>query len=130
MIVPDGAFVINCGDMLENISNGYCKSAYHRVVDTGLQKERYSIVFFVHPRSEDRLDPLPNMVLKTGGVRKYAQVTRLELLAERLIDLGVASDDLIEFFIKSGAIERLKEVGRFSSDAEAKLIAKGLITSE
>ncbi len=127
VIVPDGAFVINCADMLENLTNGYFRSSVHRVIDPGLGEERYSIVFFVHPQASDRLDPLAHFIEKTGGVRKYANVTRLELLAERLIDLGLASRDLMEFFVNSGAIERLKEVGRFSSKAEAALIAEGLI---
>ncbi len=86
VIVPDGAFIINCGDMLENLTNGYFRSATHRVVDSGTGGGRYSVVFFVHPRSQDRLDPLPHFIEKTGGVRKYANVNRIELLAERLID--------------------------------------------
>lgn len=31
VVVPDGAFIINCGDMLENLSNGYFRSSVHRV---------------------------------------------------------------------------------------------------
>ncbi len=127
VIVPDGAFIINCGDMLENLTNGHFKSAVHRVINSGNNEERYSVVFFVHPRSDDRLDPLPSFIEKTGGVRKYANVTRLELLAERLIDLGLASRSLMEFFVNSGAIERLREVGRFSPKAEEALRKAGFI---
>ncbi|MBX7066064.1 MAG: hypothetical protein K1X28_02420 [Parachlamydiales bacterium] len=125
VIVPDGAFIINCGDMLENISNGYFRSSIHRVVDSGAGTGRYSVVFFVHPRSPDRLDPLPYFVEKTGGIRKYANVTRMELLAERLIDLGLASKGLMEFFVNSGAVEKLREVGRFSPKAEEALKKAG-----
>lgn len=125
VIVPDNAFVINCGDMLENLTNGYCLSARHRVIDPGLGQERYSLVMFVHPRSKDRLDPLPAFIEKTGGIRKYANVNRLELLAERLIDLGVASKDLMQYFVDSAAIDRLKEVNRFSPKAEKALIEEG-----
>jgi isopenicillin N synthase-like dioxygenase len=127
VIVPDGAFIINCGDMLENLTNGYFKSAIHRVIDSGCGEERYSVVFFVHPRSQDRLDPLPFFIDKTGGVRKYANLTRLELLAERLIDLGLASHSLMEFFVQSGAIEKLREVNRFSPKAEKALQQAGFI---
>lgn len=127
VIVPDGAFIINCGDMLENLTNGYFRSATHRVVDSGTGGGRYSVVFFVHPRSPDRLDPLPHFIEKTGGVRKYANVNRIELLAERLIDLGLASHGLMEFFVNSGAIERLREVGRFSPKAEAVLLKEGFV---
>lgn len=127
VVVPDGAFIINCGDMIENLSNGYFHSCTHRVVDSGAGAGRYSVVFFVHPRSEDRLDPLPFFIEKTGGVQKYANVTRLELLAERLIDLGIASEGLMDFFVKSGAIERLREVGRFSPKAEKALKSAGFM---
>jgi isopenicillin N synthase-like dioxygenase len=127
VVVPDGAFIINCGDMLENLTNGHFKSAVHRVVDSGAGEERYSVVFFVHPRSEDRLDPLPLFIEKTGGTRKYANVNRIELLAERLIDLGLASPALMEFFVQSGAIEKLREVNRFSPKAEKALRDAGFV---
>lgn len=126
VIVPEDAFVINCGDMLENLTNGHFKSSYHRVIDTGEGTERYSVVFFVHPRSEDRLDPLPYFVEKMGE-RKYANINRIELLAERLIDLQLASPKLMKFFVESGAIERLKEVGRFSKKAEDALLKAGYL---
>jgi isopenicillin N synthase-like dioxygenase len=125
VVVPDNAVIINCGDMIENITNGHFKSSLHRVVDPGLGQERYSLVVFVHPRAADRLDPLPHYIAQTGGVRKYANVTRLELLFERLIDLRLASKDLMEFFVNSGAIERLREVGRFSPKAEDELRKAG-----
>lgn len=125
VIVPDGAFVINCGDLLENLSNGYFRSAVHRVIDNGLNQDRYSLVFFVHPRSEDRMDPLAKFIEMADGNRHYANATRMELLAERLIDMKVASYDLMEFFVESGAIERLKEVGRFSTKAKQVLIEAG-----
>lgn len=127
VIVPDGAFVINCADMLENLTNGYFRSSLHRVVDPGNREERFSAVFFVHPRSQDRLDPIHAFIEKTGGVRNYANVNRIELLAERIIDLGLASHDLMSFFVNSGAIDRLKEVGRFSKDAEIHLKEAGFL---
>lgn len=127
VVVPDGAFVINCGDMLENLTNGHFKSSVHRVVDSGNGGERYSVVFFVHPRSEDRLDPLPLFIEKTGGIRKYANVNRIELLAERLIDLGLASPCLMDFFVNSSAIEKLREVNRFSPKAEKTLLDAGFV---
>ena len=62
-----------------------------------------------------------------GGIRNYANVNRIELLAERLIDLGLASHSLMEFFVQSGAIERLKEIGRFSPQAEKALLEAGFV---
>jgi len=125
VIVPDNSVIINCADMLENITNGYFHSAYHRVTDPGEGKERYSLVMFVHPRAADRMDPLPHMIEKTGGVRKYANVTRFQLLAERLIDLRLASKELMQWFVDSGAIEKLREVERFSPKAEDELRKAG-----
>lgn len=125
VLVPDDSVIINCGDMLKNITNGYFHSAVHRVIDPGEGKTRYSTVLFVHPRSDDRLDPLPQMIAKTGGERKYANVSRMELLAERLIDLRIATKELMQWFVDSGAIEKLREVGRFSPKAEAELRKAG-----
>ena len=125
VIVPDDAFIINCGDMLENLTNGYFKSVVHRVVDSGCGQDRYSTVFFAQPRAHDRLDPLPDFIEKTGGKRLYANVNGKELLAERLIDLGRAPPELMSFFIESGAVDRLKEVGRFSQKAKRILKESG-----
>ncbi|MCB1083017.1 MAG: isopenicillin N synthase family oxygenase [Simkania sp.] len=126
--VPEGMVFVHCGDMLENLSNGLCKAAVHRVVDNGLSEDRYAIIFFVHPRIDDRLDPLPSCIEKTGGARHYANLSRAELLTERLIDLGLANKQMMELFVRSGAIQKLKEVNRFSSKAETALKKAGLIT--
>ena len=130
MIVPENAFIINAGDMLENVTNGLFRSGPHRVVDNGSGKERFSMVFFVHPRSSDRLDPLPDCIKKTGGVRKYANATRFELLEERLVDLGLASPAMMKDLADCGLMERLIEVGRASPKAMKKLKDAGLASPE
>jgi isopenicillin N synthase-like dioxygenase len=119
--VPEGAFVINGGDMLENITNGELRSGEHRVIAKSGGYERYSIVLFVHPRSFDRLDPLPACIERTGGLRKYANATRLELLQERLVDLGHASPAVMEELAESGLMERQIEIGRASIKAMKRL---------
>lgn len=124
--VPQNAFIVNGGDMLENITNGEFRSGLHRVVAKEGNYERYSIVLFVHPRSQDRLDPLPGCIDRTGGVRKYARANRLELLQERLVDLGLASFSMMQDLAASGLMERLIEVGRASPDAMKKLKEAGL----
>lgn len=124
--VPEKAFIINAGDMLENITNGEFRSGVHRVIAKSDDYERYSLVFFVHPRSSDRLDPLPSCIERTGGVRKYAKATRLELLEERLVDLGLASLEMMQHLAESGLMERLIEVGRASPKAMKKLQEAGL----
>ncbi len=124
--VPANAFVINGGDMLENLTNGEFRSGLHRVVAKNDGYERFSIVYFVHPRAKDRLDPLPICIERTGGVRKYSNATRIELLAERLTDLGLASFDMMKELAESGLMERQLEVGRASPSAMTKLRELGL----
>lgn len=124
--VPENAFIVNGGDMLENITNGEFRSGLHRVVAKEGNYERYSIVLFVHPRSQDRLDPLPGCVSRTGGVQKYANANRLELLEERLVDLGLASFPMMQDLARSGLMDRLIEVGRASPGAMKMLKEVGL----
>ncbi|CRX39129.1 isopenicillin N synthase family dioxygenase [Estrella lausannensis] len=105
--VPKDAFIVNGGDKLQNLSNGYFKSSLHRVVaKPGL--ERFSIVYFVHPRDNDPMDPLPQAVSMTGGVKRYPEATSLELLACRLRELGLASPALLQFEKESGIMERIQ----------------------
>lgn len=115
VIVPDGAFIINAGDMLENVSNGLFRSAVHRVVDEGRDEDRFSIVFFVHARGGDDLSPLPYCINKSGGVQRYANGTEWDLFCERLADLGLASPKMLEDLCKSGFLERQIAVGRKAS---------------
>ena len=124
--VPENAFIVNAGDMLENITNGEFHSGVHRVTAKEGGYERYSIVFFIHPRSQDRLDPLPDCISRTGGVQKFANANRLELLAQRLVDNGVASSALMEYLAESGLIERMIEVGKASPRVMKTLKEAGL----
>jgi isopenicillin N synthase-like dioxygenase len=119
--VPEHAFIVNAGDI---------HSGRHRVVAKNDGYERYSVVFFVHPRSEDRLDPLPSCIARTGGIRRYANANRLELLEERLVDLGLASYPMMKHLADSGLMERLIEVGRASPKAMKKLQQAGLASDQ
>lgn len=100
---------------------GYFRSAKHRVVSTPNQKERYSMVLFVHPRSDDELSPLDSCVALTGGEVYYAKATGWELLMERLADLNLATPEMLNQLALSGLIDRLIEVGRASPDAMKRL---------
>lgn len=128
--VPEDALIINVGDMLESISNGYFRSAKHRVRAVDPNTERFSMVLFIHPKSEDRVDPLPQCIERTGGVRKYAHATRWELLMERLADLRLASPEMLKELSDSGLMERLIEVNRASVDAMQNLKDHGLASPE
>lgn len=106
--VPPDAFIVNGGDMLQNISNGYFKSARHRVVSKSGEAERFSIVLFTHAKLQDRVDPLPQLISITGGVQRYPNATEKDLLARRLCELGLAGPELQEFDRHSGLIEQIK----------------------
>lgn len=115
--VPKDAMIINAGDMLKNLSNGEFLSSLHRVVSRDHKKERYSMVLFVHAKSSLSMAPLKKSIARTGGVRRYAQVSALELLEERLADLGLASDAMLQHLAKSQTMERLLEVNQASQEA-------------
>lgn len=111
VIVPENAFIINCGDMLQNLTNGKFRSSWHRVVETGEGVTRYSIVFFVHPRSDIDLSPLSQFIDESGK-QEYPNATQQELLAERLTELGIASEGLKQLFFSSGLTERREALGQ------------------
>lgn len=127
--VTNDAFIINGGDFLEIFSNGYFKSSKHRVLAplNNPEVERYSMVFFVHPSSDTMLYPLPQWSIEG---EKYAHATRLEMLMERLADLGLASDSGLELLGKSGTMERLIAVNRASISAMRSLRAKGYASKD
>jgi isopenicillin N synthase-like dioxygenase len=126
--VPEDTFIVNMGDFFQNMSNGYFRSGPHRVKSPlgKSHEERYSIVYFIHPHSQDRMDPLSHMIEKTGGVQKFAHATRWELLMERLVDLNLATEAMMKELSASGLMERLIEVDRASPDAMRRLQEHGL----
>ena len=68
VVVPEDAFIVNVGDMLENLTNGLFTSSRHRVVALEPGKERFSMVLFVHPTDDNPLDPLASCIEQTGGI--------------------------------------------------------------
>ena len=69
-----GHAIINLGDASVTFTNGFLKSAKHRVVPApGEQSEvpRYSIVYFVRPHNSVMMEPLP----KFENLRHDLQVT-------------------------------------------------------
>lgn len=88
-----GQIVADSGDMLQLATNGVIPSTTHRVVNppTDLNKSRYSMPFFVHPRPEVLLDPAP--FVKEGETPKYQAKTAHEYLTERLHAIGLYDAD-------------------------------------
>lgn len=88
--LPDQV-VVNVGDMLDRLTNHKLKSTIHRVVNPPKEKmgtSRFSIPFFMHPRSEMDLTCLPNCV-DNEHPKMYVNMTAGEFLNERLIELGL-----------------------------------------
>ncbi|MEZ5006942.1 MAG: 2-oxoglutarate and iron-dependent oxygenase domain-containing protein [Chitinophagales bacterium] len=86
-----GQIVVNVGDMLQRLTNNKMRSTTHRVVNPPKEKwhlERYSIPFFLHPRSEMRLDCLENCVDDEHPLA-YEPISAGEYLTERLIEIGL-----------------------------------------
>jgi len=88
--LPD-QLVVNVGDMLERLTNHKLKSTIHRVVNPAREKmnsSRYSIPFFMHPRSEMDLSCLENCV-DENHPKQFEDATAGEFLDERLRELGL-----------------------------------------
>ena len=88
--LPD-QIVVNVGDMLQRLTNGVLRSTIHRVVNPPREKmntSRYSIPFFMHPRSEMSLAALPHCITPDNP-KQEADITAGEFLNERLIELGL-----------------------------------------
>lgn len=85
-----GQIIVDTGDMLQNLTNGRLKSTTHRVVNPGNDRDRrFSLPFFVHPRPEIDLTPLPICVQATGGQPRYPSLTAGEYLQQRLAEIGL-----------------------------------------
>ncbi len=127
VVVPEDAFIVNVGDMLENLTNGLFVSARHRIVATAPDKERFSMVLFVHPTDDTPLDPLPTCIELTGGEQRYAPGTRKEFLWERLLELNIAPGLLVPYS-QTGHTERQLQYNRASPQVVEMLIKEGLLT--
>ncbi len=83
--------VINVGDMLERHTNNKLRSTIHRVVNPPKEqwsKPRYSIPFFMHPRSDMKLNCLQECVTKDNP-KHYDDITAGEFLHQRLVEIGL-----------------------------------------
>ncbi|GCC53609.1 isopenicillin N synthase family oxygenase [Chryseotalea sanaruensis] len=83
--------VVNVGDMLERLTNKKLKSTIHRVVNPPrdqMDKPRYSIPFFMHPRSEMSLASLPSCV-DAQHPKLWEDITAGAFLDQRLAEIGL-----------------------------------------
>ncbi len=83
--------VVNVGDMLQRLTNNKLKSTTHRVVNPPRElmgTSRYSVPFFLHPRSEMSLACLESCIDDTHP-KAYDDYTAGQYLDERLREIGL-----------------------------------------
>ncbi len=83
--------VVNVGDMLDRLTNHKLKSTIHRVVNPPRElmgTSRFSIPFFMHPRSEMDLTSLESCIDEENP-KRYEDYTAGQFLDERLKELGL-----------------------------------------
>ena len=88
--LPDQV-IVNVGDMLDRLTNHKLKSTIHRVVNPPrdqLTKPRYSIPFFMHPRSDMDLTSLENCIDEQHP-KRYDDISAGDFLQQRLTEIGL-----------------------------------------
>ncbi len=83
--------VVNVGDMLQRFTNNKLRSTTHRVVNPARElwhTSRFSIPFFLHPKSSMSLRCLPGCIDKEHP-KEYPDATAGEYLDERLREIGL-----------------------------------------
>lgn len=86
-----GEIVVNVGDMLQRLTNDRLKSTTHRVVNPPREKwhtSRYSIPFFLHPKSNMSLACLDSCISELQP-KQYEDYTAGKYLDERLREIGL-----------------------------------------
>lgn len=83
--------VVNVGDMLSRLTNNKLKSTIHRVVNPPkeeMKSSRFSIPFFMHPRSEMDLSCLESCISEEHP-KQFEDITAGQFLEERLAEIGL-----------------------------------------
>lgn len=89
---PEGAMVINVGDMLERLTNHVLPSTIHRVRNPNPERarySRYSMPFFLHLRSDVPIKTLPQCVSEDNPDRYPTPILADEFLQQRLREIGL-----------------------------------------
>jgi isopenicillin N synthase-like dioxygenase len=88
---PEGALVINVGDMLQRLTNHVLPSTSHRVVNPPPERRgipRYSMPFFLHLRPDFIIDALPQCVSEENP-RREPPISAHDYLHQRLVEIGL-----------------------------------------
>ena len=89
---PEGAMVINVGDMLERLTNHVLPSTIHRVRNPDAARarfSRYSMPYFLHLRSDFPIQTLPQCVTAENPDRYPEPILADHFLQQRLVEIGL-----------------------------------------
>ena len=87
---PDGALVVNVGDMLQRLTNHVLPSTSHRVVNPAPERAhapRYSIPFFLHFAPDYQIETLPSCITPDNPNRYSEPINAQDFLYERLREI-------------------------------------------
>ncbi len=90
---PEGALVVNVGDMLQRLTNHRLRSTTHRVVNPAAERAhlpRFSIPFFLHFAPDFLIETLPSCVSGENPNRYPEPITAQDFLYERLREIRLA----------------------------------------
>lgn len=91
---PEGALVINIGDMLQRLTNHVLPSTSHRVINPRPERRgyaRYSLPFFLHFAPDYLIRTLPGCISAENPDRYPHPITAQAYLEERLRELKLKS---------------------------------------
>ena len=90
---PEGALVVNIGDMLELLTNGKLRSTTHRVVNPrgeAAYRSRYSMPFFLHFRPDFTIETLESCIDPESPDSHPAPISSHDFLMQRLREINLA----------------------------------------
>ena len=90
---PEGAVVVNVGDMLQRLTNHVYRSTTHRVVNPegeAAGRSRYSIPFFMDPRPDFLIETLPQCVSEQNPNRYPDPIRSDDYLHQRLAEIKLS----------------------------------------
>ena len=91
--VPEGALVINVGDMLDRLTNSKLRSTTHRVVNPkgeAVRRARFSMPFFLHFRPDYVIETLPSCIEPGAESEAPESISSHEFLQQRLREINLA----------------------------------------
>ena len=89
---PEGALVVNVGDMLERLTNHVLPSTIHRVRNPDAARarfSRFSMPFFLHLRSDFPIKTLPQCISPQNPDQYPESILADQFLQQRLIEIGL-----------------------------------------